>query len=432
MVCLKIYVATLLALSTFSVHGAPAAANHWIDTWTAMPQLTEFSNLPYPPFNNTNLVFPNSTIRQTLHMSIGAGTIRIRISNAFGATCLPVTAATIAYPKNGIAGASNIQVNSLKQLTFSGSKSVVIPNGALIVSDPVQFTIEPQSEITITMYLADGQTTQLITSHPGSRTNSYYSFGNYVNAANMTDPSTQVVAHWYFLSAVEAWVPTASSAFAIIGDSITDGRGSDTNKNDRWPDLVLRKMQANPSTANIAVLNQATGGNRILLDGLGPNALGRIDRDVLAQSGVKYAMIFEGLNDIGTGDLTEANQTAIYNQLIIAYEQMITRVHTFGIPMFAATITPFGAPNTTIQPYASTIRDATRNKVNDWIRTSGKFDAVVDFDQILRDPANHTQLNPIYNSGDGLHPNEAGYQLLADKFPLNIFTKFAEGVSTYN
>jgi lysophospholipase L1-like esterase len=180
-------------------------------------------------------------------------------------------------------------------------------------------------------------------------------------------------------------------------------------------------MQKYGPTSNIAVVNQAAGGNRILYDGLGPNALGRIDRDVLAQSGVRYAMIFEGVNDIGTADATPENQTFTGDRLIQAYEQIVTRVHTFGIPMFAATITPFGAPNNTIQPYSNALREETRQRVNKWIRTSGVFDDVIDFDAIVRDPKNHTTLNPIYNSGDFLHPNELGYQAIANAFPLNIF-----------
>ncbi|KAG0646090.1 hypothetical protein D0Z07_8161 [Hyphodiscus hymeniophilus] len=394
---------------------------HWVDTWTTMPQLTEFANLPPPPFNETEEVFFNSTIRQTLHMSIGGETIRISISNAFGLNDLPITAVTVALPYQGAAGASAIQSQTLKTVTFSGNSSFTIPNGALAVSDPINFPIKPQSMITVTMYLANGQQSNFITSHPGSRTTSFFSFGNYVNAINMTDPSTQSAAHWFFVSAVEALVPQQYSSFVIVGDSITDGRASDTNENDRWPDLVLARMQKYGPTSDIAVVNQAAGGNRILYDGLGPNALGRIDRDVLAQSGVKYCMIFEGVNDIGVADATVANQTFTGDRIIQAFEQIVIRVHTFGIPMFAATITPFGAPNNTIQPYASALREQTRQRVNTWIRSSGVFDEVVDFDAIVRDPKNHTQLNPLYNSGDFLHPNEAGYHAIANAFPLSIF-----------
>lgn len=234
----------LVSLITFIVfsHGAQAASTpapaaapsgHWVDTWTAMPQLTESTNLPPPPFNQTGLVFFNSTIRQTLHMSVGADTIRLRISNAFGVTNLPITAVTIALPLDGGVGVSAIEPNTLQKVTFSGDSSVDIPNGALVVSDPLNFPIKPQSMITVTLYTAEGQTTNDITSHPGSRTSSFYSLGNFVDATNLTDPSVQNEEHWFFLSAVEAWVPTTTSAFAIVGDSITDGRESTDNGNNR-------------------------------------------------------------------------------------------------------------------------------------------------------------------------------------------------------
>lgn len=422
--------AVLLGLGAAKIRPNPGLG-HWVDTWVSMPQLTETSNLPPAPFTQASSVFQNSTIRQTLHMSIGAKQIRIRLSNAFGTTDLPITAATVALTYNNTAGSPAIIPNTLQKLTFSGNSSIIVPNGSLAVSDALNFEIKPQQMITVSLYLANGQTTNSITSHPGSRTTSWFSFGNYVGAANMTDSSTQNAAHWYLLSAVEAWSPLTTSAFAIVGDSITDGRGSTTDANNRWPDLVLAKMQKSVLTKNIAVLNQAAGGNRILADGLGPNAIGRIDRDVLAQSGVKYAMIFEGVNDIGTADTSVASQQVVGDRLIQAFEQIASRVHTFGIPIFAATITPFSG-NSTIQPYSDPQREATRSRVNTWIRTSGVFDAVVDFDKILRDPHNPTQLNPAYNSGDYLHPNGAGYQAVADAFPLSLFTQFALGVNGFD
>ena len=189
-------------------------------------------------------------------------------------------------------------------------------------------------------------------------------------------------------------------------------------QHDRWPDLVLRRMQENPFTANIAVLNQAAGGNRILYDGLGPNALGRIDRDVLAQSGIRYAMIFEGVNDIGTAATDAYSQQVVGDRLIQAFEQIITRVHTFGIPMFAATITPFGSND----PYDDGgLREASRLAVNKWIRTSGAFDAVLDFDAAVRDPKNFTQLDPTIDVGDHLHMTPAGYKRVAAAIPLSLF-----------
>jgi lysophospholipase L1-like esterase len=234
--------------------------------------------------------------------------------------------------------------------------------------------------------------------------------------------STNFQSRW-FLSSVEVSVPDSSRAFVIVGDSITDGRGSDTDKNNRWPDLVLAKMQQNRATSNIAVINKAAGGNRILYDGLGPNALSRIDRDVLAQPGLTYAMIFEGVNDIGTAATDTATQKNVGDRIIAAYKQIALRLQAFDVPVFAATITPFSAPNgnVTLQVYTDPNREATRQRVNSWIRNSGAFDDVVDFDAILRNSTHPNQLADVYNSGDYLHPNVKGYQLLADKFPLSIF-----------
>lgn len=217
-----------------------------------------------------------------------------------------------------------------------------------------------------------------------------------------------------------------------MGDSITDGRGSETNKNNRWPDLLLARLQKNPSTRSISVANLAAGGNRVLLDILGPNALGRIDRDVLAHPGVKYAMIFEGVNDIGQANATPAVQNTIYTSLIQAYQQIVTRVHSFGIPVFGATITPFSAPsNFTGSQYSNPEREKTRARVNKWIRESGVFDAVVDFDKMLADPKIPTQLKAEYDSGDYLHPNVKGYQRLADLFPVDIFAAWEEGADEF-
>ncbi|KAL3427889.1 GDSL-like Lipase/Acylhydrolase [Phlyctema vagabunda] len=386
-----------------------------------MPQLTEPANLPPAPFNETNRVFFDSTIRQTVHLSIGAPQIRIRLSNTFGTTDLPITAVTVALPFNGSAGTPIIQPNTLQPVTFSGSSDFTVPNGALVVSDPIDLPVEAQSMLTITVYLANGQQGNAITSHPGSRTTSWFSLGDHTSSENLTSISAASAAHWYFISSVEALVPRTSKALAIVGDSITDGRGSTTDANNRWSDRLLAKMQQDPSTSSIAVLNQAAGGNRILNDGLGPNALGRIDRDVLSHSGVKYAMIFEGVNDIGTALPTAAAQKTIGDRIISAYQQIITRVQALDILIFAATITPF-CGNAAVQPYSDPERERTRQRINDWIRTSGSFDAVIDFDVILRDPKNQSMLNPLYDTGDYLHPNPAGYQKIADEFPLDIFS----------
>lgn len=367
-------------------------------------------------------------------MSVGASQIRLKISNAFGVTNLPVTAVSIALPKTDTAGIHEIQPSTVQKVTFSGKDSVSIPNGALAVSDPLNFKIKPQSILSVTIYLEKGQTTNSITSHPGSRTTSWWQFGNAVSAGSLavTSNSTQSAAHWYFLSAIEAWVPPSYGTFAIVGDSITDGRGSDTNKNNRWPDLLLARLQKDGMTKGISVANQAAGGNRVLIDGLGPNALGRIDRDVLSHPGVKYAMLFEGVNDIGTADVTPDAQAIVYEGLTQAYQQIVTRMHAFGIPVFAATITPFSAPaNFTGQPYSNPEREKTRQKVNKFIRESGTFDAVVDFDRMLADPKIPSQLKAEYDSGDYLHPNVKGYQRLADLFPIGLFAAWEQGADEF-
>lgn len=408
---------------------------HWVDTWTAMPQIPEYYNLPAPPFNESGLVFPNTTLRQTLRMTIPAEQIRIRLSNHFSPVDLPITKVTVALPRavgnQNITGSSGIKTNTLQTLTFSGNESMLIPPGSLAVSDPLPFPIKTGQVISISMYLANGQASNIISSHPGSRLDIFYSFGDYTTAPNMTDPSTTSSQHWFFLSAVEAWSPPQSHAFVVVGDSITDGRGSYVNTNTQWPNLLFNQLQSSrvrePALKGLSVVNEAAGGNRVLDDGNGPNVLSRIDRDVLAQSGVKYAMIFEGVNDIGVAAPTVANQTQIGDRLIQAFKQMISRVHTAGIPMFGATITPFGCYNTSLSLYADPIREQTRLRVNEWIRTSGAFDAVIDFDAIVRDPKNATQLAPYYDSGDCLHLNPAGYLEMAAKFPLGIFEEFANG-----
>ncbi|KAI9925449.1 hypothetical protein AWENTII_012907 [Aspergillus wentii] len=393
---------------------------HWVDIWTSMPQLTEPDNLPPPPFN-ASTIFANTTIRQTIHLTQNTSTIRLRFSNAFGLADLPISNVTISLPQHQKPGTSLSDTETVKKLTFNGDNGIIIPTGALAVSDPIDFPVQAQSELMVSLYLRDGQDGGAITSHPGSRTTSWMARGNFVEKVNLTDAMS--VEHWYYISAVEALLPSSTSAFAIIGDSITDGRGSDTDGNNRWPDLLLTRMQAFPETSSISILNQAAGGNRVLKDGLGPNALSRIDRDILAHSGVRYAMLFEGVNDIGVTAADEYNQTMIGDRLIVAYQQIVTRLHAADIPVFGGTITPFGTSSNAsyVQPYSHPEREKTRQRVNEWIRTSGVFDAVVDFDEMLRDPDQLDVLAEEYDSGDHLHPNVRGYQALADGFPLEIF-----------
>jgi lysophospholipase L1-like esterase len=367
-------------------------------------------------------------------MTTSAQQIRLKFSNVFGGSNLPITAVTVALPLNQTAGIHVIQPSTLQTVTFSGRNSISIPPGALAVSDPLPFPITAQQIITVTTYLATGQSTNSITSHPGSRTTSWWQRGNAINASSLTitDATTQSAAHWYFLSSIEAWVPPHTRSLIIVGDSITDGRGSTTNANNRWPDLLLARLQKSNSTSHISLTNLAAGGNRILADGLGPSAFSRIDRDVLAHPGVGYVLVFEGVNDIGSAPATPEAQDNIYDSLIQAYAQIVALVHAHNIPVFAATITPFSAPgNFTAQPYSHPERERTRLRVNAWIRGSGVFDAVVDFDGVLADKDVPSQLDSRWDSGDYLHPNVEGYRRLADAWPVGIFAEWEGGVGGF-
>lgn len=399
----------------------------WVDLWTAMPQLTEPANLPMAPYNGTLGVFGNATIRQTFKLTLGTDTIRFRVTNQFGATPLEVTGMTVAYPSDrGVAGTSTIDEGSVRSVTFSGGQGIVVPTSALATSDPVSFNVQAGDIVTVSLYLANGQDGFAITSHPGSRVTSWIGDGDQSYAGNVTGQS---LAHWYYLSAIEGYT-TGACAFAIVGDSITDGRGSETDKNNRWPDELYARMQGDAFAKDVSPVNQAAGGNRILQDGLGPNAWSRIGRDVLAHPSTRYAMIFEGVNDIGTADNTTEAQDDVYNRLLVAYDQIITQVHSFRIPIFAATITPFSAPNSTIQPYSDPLREQTRQRTNHWLLTSGKFDHVVDFAAAVEDPDQPDRLAPAYNSGDFLHLNPAGYRRMAEVFDLGVFERFAVGVDS--
>jgi lysophospholipase L1-like esterase len=411
--CAAIVVA-LFSARVLDAAGDPSAPGHWLGTWTAAPQLTEPANMPPPPFTQGNEVLADSTLRQTVHVTVGGPRIRLRFSNAYGGTDLPITMVSVALPLGGQAGVSAIRAGTSRAVTFGGRSAIDIPVGAQMVSDPLDFPVAAGSNLTVTIYLAAGQASADITSHPGSRTTSYMLSGNHVDDEDL--PGATPVDHWYFLSGVEVRSTGASAAAVMMGDSLTDGRGSTTNGNDRWPDQLFARLQPG---RGVAVLNQALGGNRVLHDGLGPNVLARLDRDVLAQTGVRWLIVFEGVNDIGTAEATDAAQKQVAADLIGAYEQIIVRAHAAGIRVYGATITPFGGNAMYDDPAGD--REAARQAVNEWIRTSRQFDAVIDFDRAVRDPANPRQLISSFDSGDHLHLNPAGYQALARAVPLGLF-----------
>lgn len=360
----------------------------------------------------------DSTLRQLLRLSIGGKRIRVVFSNAFGNAPMRIDAAHVALSDS--TATSRIKLDTDHAITFSGSNEVIIPAGAEYVSDPVDLSVAALTSLTISLHVPE--TIQQQTGHPGSRATSYIVKGNKVAAEELSD--AKKIDHWYQISAVQVETNALASSIVVLGDSITDGHGATTNGNDRWPDALAERLQASPKTRNIGILNHGLGGNRLLQDGLGPNALARVDRDVLAQSGVKWLIVLEGINDLGTltrdAPVSSEKHAQLVRRMIAAYEQIVMRAHAHGIKVIGATILPDGA-STYYHPDVA--NEADRNAVNDWIRTPGHFDVVVDLDKITRDPAHPENILPAYDSGDGLHPSPAGFRVMAEAFPLSAFEK---------
>jgi lysophospholipase L1-like esterase len=389
----------VLALTLWRPAHAEEKTAHWVGTWASSPQLADARNaLPSPGL-------ANSTLRQVVHVTIGGKTIRVRFSNAFGTTPLTLSSVHVAQAREG----GKVLPESDKALSFHGQPSVTIPPGAFWLSDPVDFDLAPLSDLAVTIYLESAPAE--ITTHPGSRTISYLQSGNVVSAAEM--PAAAKVEHWYFLNGVDVVAPNSAAAIVALGDSITDGAKSTTNMNGRWPDAFARRLQADKSTANIGILNEGIGANRLLREGVGPNVLARLDRDVLAQTGARWLIVLEGINDIGT-----SQRTPTAAGIISAYEQIIQRAHARGMLVYGATILPFAGA-----AYFNPEGETDRQTVNNWIRTSCEFDAVIDLDLAARDPENPTHLSQAADSGDHLHPADQGYKLLAEAIDLRLFAK---------
>jgi lysophospholipase L1-like esterase len=424
--------------SARDVH-ANDAQMRWVGSWAASQQLVEPNNALNPED------LRDATLRQIVHLSIGGNEIRVRLSNRFGSTPLTVTAIHIARAVSP--DSSKIVLSSDKALTFSGSPDIIIPPHADYLSDPVSFPVDALSDVAVTMHLDESPAEQ--TGHPGSRATSYVGKGNLVSAPELQDakgqdPKTEsaktqgfkTIDHWYFIAGLDVSTspePSAmlalgdsmpeASAIVVLGDSITDGHGATTNGNDRWTDVLARRLSAQPGTGNLAVLNQGIGGNHLLTDGLGPNALSRIDHDVIAQPGVRYLIVFEGINDIGmlarSNNPTQKDHDSLFHRMTAAYEQISVRAHTSGIKVIGATLTPFVGSD---YYHPGPANEADRQAVNDWIRNPAHFDAVIDFDKIVRDPQHPDRLLPAFDCGDHLHPSPAGYAAMAQGVPLTLFT----------
>lgn len=395
----------LIALFASARLFAADAPRSWVGTWATSPRAED-------PAAAGNLALEGSTLRQVVHVSIGGARVRLRLSNAFGTTALSLHGVHLASA--GAEGA--IRAGTDRPLLFSGQPSVTIPAGASMLSDPLEFELPAMSDVAISIHFKSLPAT--LTTHPGSRTTSYLLAGDQLAASEL--PAATKAVRWFFIQALDVLDASGqAAAVVVLGDSITDGYGCTTDRNNRWTDELTRRLQANPATARVGVLNAGIGGNRILRDGAASNALARFDRDVITHAGVRWLIVLGGINDIGTRVTarTKGESFASAEDLIAAFDQMIERAHTHGIRVIGGTILPFGGN----KGYWSADGEADRQTINTWIRTSGRFDAVIDFDAALRIPEAPERLQPTLDCGDHLHPSLAGYAEMARVVDLTLF-----------
>lgn len=472
------FVSALAVVPAAAPQGRPTAAHdqtseqHWVATWGASQQIPEPRNT-LPPEDLTD-----ATMRQIVHLSIGGPRLRLKLSNAFGTTALHLTAVHIAQPVSPASSA--IKPGTDRALTFGGATDVTIPGGAEYLSDPIDYPMAPLSDLAITFYEEKPPAQE--TSHPGSRATTYYTHGNQVSAADL--PGAKTIEHWYTIAGLDVTASPSAFAIVILGDSITDGHAATTNGNDRWPDVLARHLQSSAGTQGAAVVNVGTGGNRLLEDGLGPNALARFDRDVLARAGARYIIVLEGVNDLGslhgpfppgfrfpgrpaTGAVPPqpaAPASGASGQTSRAPKAPSSTPPTAaqGTDVHAAPAAPpFKIPEatpaqheelvkaiiaayqqmierahaagmhivgTTITPFGgsgygrrSPANETDRETINAWILAPGHFDDVVDFAKVTADPADPSRLAPAFDSGDHLHPSPAGYHAIGEAIPLSLF-----------
>jgi len=401
--------------------------DHWVATWATAqdlaPTVRDTIDIPPglarpnfgrarggPPGSDIPATLTNQTVRMVVHTSIGGRKVRVELSNAIGKNAIVIGSAHIALRTE----ASGISVPSDRTLTFGCRQAVTLQPGVLLVSDPVDLDVKPMSDLAVSLFLP--KDTGAPTSHALGLHTAYIATGDTTGNAVMSD-STKTTAYLW-LSSVDVVAPVDSFAIVALGDSITDGYKTTPEANQAWPSLLSKRLAQSKATAGIGVLNLGISGNEVLKDGAGVSALARFDRDVLSRPGVKWIVLLEGVNDLNLhGQITDSTSLQP-DDLIFGYRQIIDRAHAFGIKVMGATImaqegtwpsTPTG--------------EVKRLKLNDWIRTSHQFDAVVDFDEAVRDPSHVSRLRPDFNPGDNIHPNDAGNKAMADKFDLAVFRK---------
>jgi len=398
----SLLVLILLAFVSQTAAAKDMPANRWVATWGASPQRA-----------GAPIQVQQQTIREIVHTSLGGSAVRVRISNAYGTSSLVIGAAHVALSSGG----ASIVAGSDRTLTFNGSPTVTIPAGALVVSDAVGLEVPSLGDLAVSLYLPDA--VSALTEHTEALQTTYISGqGDFTAVGTLASATT--THNFYFLSGVDVRVRGNARAVVAIGDSVTVGFGSTPDLNQRWPDLLAERLQSNPHTARVGVVNAGVVGNRILHDLVGTNALARLDRDVLVQTGAAFLIVLQGNADLlipGAFGLP-AEEVSVA-QIIQGYRQIIDRGHAMGLRVYGSPLNPLeGYP---FPGFWTAAREEQRQAVNEWIRTSNAFDAVIDFDAVLRDPTHPARILPQYDSGDHVHPNDAGYRAMADTIDLELF-----------
>ena len=384
------------------------AGSPWVETWAASPQ-----QIVDPFAGGSPVIFNNQTIRQTVRISTGGQALRIRLTNEYGGWPVGFGDVHVALSD----GQGGIVPGSDRVVTFSGSGSVEIPASAPGVSDPIPLPVASLSSLVISLYVPINGNAGAATPHLLGQQTSYIAPGDQAGAPALSGAAATTVR--FFLSGVDVLINQPAATLVTLGDSITDGFSSSVDANHRWPDYLAQVMQNSIVLSGVAVANEGINGNRLLSDGFGPSAISRFDRDVLSRPGLRFVAVLEGINDIGNPDpklLAPGTSEPTPSQLIAGYRQLIARAHEHGVLIFGCTLTPFQGSS-----YYTDAGEAVREAVNAYIRGSGEFDGLIDFDAALRNPSNPAQLLPLYDSGDHVHPNDTGYAVMAASVNLLLF-----------
>jgi lysophospholipase L1-like esterase len=411
---LRLTLPLLLAQSTSQLlHGQAPKADHWVATWGTAEMLVRPQPPATPPAQQAPGAagFHNQTVRMVVRTSIGGRRLRIKLENAFGSAPVEIGAAHLALRAKD----SEIVAGSDRALTFSGRPGCILSPGVVRLSDPVDLSAPALTDLAVSLFFP-GETGPPTSHGTGLHTTYISKEGDFTGRPAIDDAARTTLAY-YWLAALDVEAPAGAAALVTFGDSITDGTASTANTDHNWPSLLAERLAKNKKTAMIGVANMGISGNRVLYDGAGSSALARFDRDVLSQSGVRWVMLLEGINDIGRVG-TPSPEAPTADDLIAAYRQIVAIAHTHGLKVIGCTLTPYEGAGYSREP-----GEAVREAVNTFIRTGGEFDAVVDFEAATRDQANPKRFRASFDPGDHLHPNDAGYQAMADAVDLAIFTR---------